>query len=71
MQERIGLCELCCGNIEILTVTGRFENIVGHERICTLCTIEGKYRDEFHYLRVHAFTNRGGATGCRVGICPL
>ena len=49
MRARINLCKLRCANIKIPTVTGRFENIAFHERVCTLCTRES-IGDEFHYL---------------------
>lgn len=48
-RERINLCRFRCGNIKIPTVTGRFDGIVVHERICTLCS-RGSIGDEFHYL---------------------
>ena len=51
------MCKLRSGNIKNPSVTGRFDNIVVHERICTLCS-RGSIGDEFHYLfECDAFTN--------------
>ena len=48
-RNRLSLCRLRCNNSKIPTVTGRYRNIVFHDRLCTLCDQE-KLGDEFHYF---------------------
>ena len=43
------LCKLKCANHRMPIVTGRYQKIPVHERICTLCQMRD-IGDEFHYL---------------------
>ena len=56
-RNRNYLCKFRCTNTNIPVVSGRYHNIVFHDRICNLC--KGDYLgDEFHYiLECAAFKN--------------
>ena len=46
---RLHFCRIRCSNSKIPSISGRYQNTVFHERICTLCDQE-KLGDEFHYF---------------------
>ena len=57
-RHRIILCKFRCGNFKIPSITGRFDNVEFHERICKLC-FRRSIGDEFHYLfECDAFTTK-------------
>ena len=48
-RDRLILCKFRCGHFKIPSITGRFENVELHGRICTLSP-RRSIGDEFHYL---------------------